>query len=286
MGKKMFDIHCDPHRLAAFSMGLELLDFRARRYLVPFTSEWSGQDTDLLVSSTVLLSDLAKDNIDLVEPSALASMQPALGRMSARSEVTPFSELSSGEQQMLALLVKLVVSATPSALILIDEPEISLHVSWQRLLPVMLSRMCEHFECDMVVATHSPLLVTSALTASNRCFVARDQQLIPLRVHDRGSVERVLFTGFGTHTENNRQVHERCAAIVSEAIKAVNAEYQNLQVVTRLEEELVAMRRTVHSATGQLRSSSLDSELLLIEKTLEALVQLQTWAQETGEGGR
>lgn len=286
MGKKMFDIHCDPHRLEAFSMGLELLDFRARRYLVPFISEWDSQDTDLLVSSTVLLSDLAKDNIGLVEPSALASMQPALGRMSARSEVTPFSELSSGEQQMLALLVKLAVSATPNALILIDEPEISLHVSWQRLLPVMLSRMCEHFECDMVVATHSPLLVTSALTASNRCFVARDQQLVPLRVHDRGSVERVLFTGFGTHTENNRQVHERCAAIVSEAIKAVNAEHQNLQAVTRLEEELVAMQRTVHSATGQLRRSSLVSELVLIEKTLEALGQLQTWAQETGEGGR
>lgn len=286
MGKKMFDIHCDPHRLAAFSMGLELLDFRARRYLVPFTSEWDSQDTDLLVSSTVLLSDLAKENIGLVEPSALASMQPALGRMSTRSEVTPFSELSSGEQQMLALLVKVAVSATPNALILVDEPEISLHVSWQRLLPVMLSRMCEHFECDMVVATHSPLLVTSALTASNHCFVARDQQLIPLRVHDRGSVERVLFTGFGTHTENNRQVHERCAAIVSEAIKAVNAEHQNLQAVTGLKEELVAMRRTVHSATGQLRNSSLDSELVLIEKTLEALGQLQTWAQETGEGGR
>lgn len=286
MGKKIFEIHCDPHRLAAFSMGLELLDFRARRYLVPFTSEWDSQDTDLLVSSTVLLSDLAEDNMGLVEPSELAKMQPALGRMSARSEVTPFSELSSGEQQMLALLVKLAVSATPNALILIDEPEISLHVSWQRLLPIMLSRMCEHFECDMVVATHSPLLVTSALTASNHCFVARDQQLIPLRVYDRGSVERVLFTGFGTHTENNRQVHERCAAIVSEAIKAVNGSHQNLQSVTRLQEELVAMRRTVHSATGQLRSSSLDSELVLIEKTLEALGQLQAWAQETGEGGR
>lgn len=282
MGKKMFDIHCDPHRLAAFSMGLELLDFRARRYLVPFTSEWDSQDSDLLVRSTVQLSDLARDNIGLVAPSALASMQPALGRVSARSEVTPFSELSSGEQQMLALLVKLAVSATPNALILIDEPEISLHVSWQRLLPVMLSRMCEHFECDMVVATHSPLLVTSALTASNQCFVAQDQQLIPLRAHDRGSVERVLFTGFGTHTENNRQVHERCAAIVSEAIKAVNAEHQNLQDVTRLDEELVAMRRTVRSATGQLRSSSLDSELMLIEKTREALEQLQTWAQEGG----
>lgn len=286
MGKKMFDIHCDAHRLAAFSMGLELLDFRARRYLVPYTSEWESQETDLLVSSIVLLSDLAKENIGLVEPSALANMQPALGRVSARSEVTPFSELSSGEQQMLALLVKLAASATPNALILIDEPEISLHVSWQRLLPIMLSRMCEHFGCDMVVATHSPLLVTSALTASNHCFVARDQQLIPLRVHDRGSVERVLFTGFGTHTENNRQVHERCAAIVSEAIKAVNAEHKNLQDVTRLDDELVAMQRIVRSATGQLRNSSLDNELSLIEKTREALGQLQTWARETGEGGR
>jgi len=286
MGKKIFDIHCDPHRLAAFSMGLELLDFRARRYLVPFTFERDSQGTDLLVSSAVLLSDLAKENIGLVEPSVLASMQPALGRMSARSEVTPFSELSSGEQQMLALLVKLAVSAAPNALILIDEPEISLHVSWQRLLPVLLSRMCEHFECDMVVATHSPLLVTGASTASNHCFVARDQQLIPLRVHDRGSVERVLFTGFGTHTESNRQVQERCAAIISEAIKAVNAEHKNLQDVTRLDEELVAMRGTVRSAIGQLRDSSLDSELVLIEKAREALGQLQTWAQESGEGGR
>ncbi|KPZ05626.1 Uncharacterized protein ALO41_01986 [Pseudomonas amygdali pv. ulmi] len=286
MGKKMFEIHCDPHRLAAFSMGLELLDFRARRYLVPFTSEWDTQDIDLLVGSTILLSDIARENIGLFEPGALANMQPALGRMSSRSEVTPFSELSSGEQQMLALLVKLAASATPNALILIDEPEISLHVSWQRLLPVMLSRMCEHFGCDMVVATHSPLLVTSALTVSNHCFVARDQQLIPLSIRDRGSVERVLFTGFSTHTENNRQVHERCAAIVSEAIKAVNADHQNIKALTGLDDELTAMGITVQAAAGQLRSASLDSELALIEKTREALEQLQAWAQESVEGER
>ncbi|MBF8644038.1 AAA family ATPase [Pseudomonas pudica] len=286
MGKKIYDIHCDAHRLAAFSMGLELLDFRARRYLMPYAADSSVQDNHLMISSTVLLSDLASENINLVQPKALAAMQPALGRMSARSEITPFSELSSGEQQMLALLVKVIASATPNARILIDEPEISLHVSWQRLLPIMLSKMCEHFDCDMVIATHSPLLVTSALTVSNYCFVAQDQQLIPLRVHDRGSVERVLFTGFGTHTENNRQVHERCAAIVSEAIKAVNAEDKNLQIVTRLEEELVVMQRTVDAATGQLRSSSLDSELDLIEKTREALGQLQALVQETGESGQ
>lgn len=284
MGKKMFEIHCDPHRLGAFRMGLELLDFRAQRYLVPFTSEWDSQDIDLLVGSTILLSDLAKENIGLFEPGVLANMQPALGRMSSRSEVTPFTELSSGEQQMLVLLVKLAVSATPNALILIDEPEISLHVSWQRLLPVMLSRMCEHFDCDMVVATHSPILVTSALSVSNHCFVARDQQLVPLNIRDRGSVERVLFTGFSTHTENNRQVHERCAAIVSEAIKALNAEHQNINAFTGLDDELTVMDITVRSAAGQLRGASLDNELALIEKTREALEQLQAWALES-EGG-
>jgi hypothetical protein len=138
----------------------------------------------------------------------------------------------------------------------------------------------------MVVATHSPLLVTSALTVSNHCFVARDQQLIPLSIRDRGSVERVLFTGFSTHTENNRQVHERCAAIVSEAIKAVNADHQNIKALTGLDDELTAMGITVQAAAGQLRSASLDSELALIEKTREALEQLQAWAQESVEGER
>ena len=46
------------------------------------------------------------------------------------------------------------------------------------------------------------------------------------------------------------------------------------------------MQRTVDAATGQLRSSSLDSELDLIEKTREALGQLQALAQETRESGQ
>ncbi|MCY1176754.1 hypothetical protein D9M73_170370 [compost metagenome] len=66
----------------------------------------------------------------------------------------------------------------------------------------------------------------------------------------------------------------------------MNAEDKNLQTVTRLEEELAVMQRTVDAATGQLRSSSLDSELDLIEKTREALDQLQALAQETGESGQ
>lgn len=286
MGKKMFQIHCDPHRLAAFNLGLELLDFRARRYLVPFEVRAGDRGNASIVSATVELSDVAADNVGLIGADSLANMQPALGRNKSRNEITSYTELSSGEQQMLALMVKVVVAAESKALILIDEPEISLHVTWQRLLPLLLSRMCKHFRCDMVIATHSPILVSSALNTSPHCFVAKDQQLTYLSTRERGSVERVLFTGFKTHTENNRQVHERCAAIIAEAIQIVNSRGGSQPSIEGLYTELDSIQETVMLAVGQLREASLEKDLVLIHKTREALDQLRMLARPKRSSGR
>ena len=44
------------------------------------------------------------------------------------------SALSSGEQQMLVLAYQIIFLAAPHTLVLIDEPELSLHVSWQASL--------------------------------------------------------------------------------------------------------------------------------------------------------
>lgn len=59
-------------------------------------------------------------------------------RQESRSSITTFDELSSGEQQLLTLALKLTAYASDSTVILVDEPELSLHVSWQRAIPVML----------------------------------------------------------------------------------------------------------------------------------------------------
>src|SRR5438105_10157859 len=45
--------------------------------------------------------------------------------------VLPSKDLSSGEQHELILFYELLFKVAPSSLILIDEPEISLHVVWQ-----------------------------------------------------------------------------------------------------------------------------------------------------------
>ncbi|MGW2635364.1 AAA family ATPase [Streptomyces sp. NPDC001348] len=66
------------------------------------------------------------------------------------------SMLSSGEQHELVLLYDLLFNVQPGALVLIDEPEISLHVSWQKRFIEDLQRIARLVKFRSVVATHSP----------------------------------------------------------------------------------------------------------------------------------
>ncbi|MCH8295763.1 ATP-binding protein, partial [Candidatus Poribacteria bacterium] len=63
-------------------------------------------------------------------------------------------QLSSGEQQMLSFLCHNAFQK--NSIIFIDEPELSLHVDWQRLLfPTLLKQGTGN---QFIVATHSPFI--------------------------------------------------------------------------------------------------------------------------------
>jgi len=67
--------------------------------------------------------------------------------------------LFSGEQHELVLHYDLLFRVRPNTLVLIDEPELSLHVAWQkRFLPDLLEIVAAA-EFDVLVATHSPYIV-------------------------------------------------------------------------------------------------------------------------------
>lgn len=71
------------------------------------------------------------------------------------------NSLSSGEQHELVLLYDLLFRVQPNTLVLIDEPELSLHVRWQkRFLPDLLE-IVDTARFDALVATHSPFIVGS-----------------------------------------------------------------------------------------------------------------------------
>ena len=67
--------------------------------------------------------------------------------------------LSSGEQHELVLLYDLLFTVKPDSLILIDEPELSLHVAWQRHILQDLNEIAILSDFRMLLATHSPTII-------------------------------------------------------------------------------------------------------------------------------
>jgi predicted ATP-binding protein involved in virulence len=68
-------------------------------------------------------------------------------------------KLSSGEQHELVMLYELLFKVEPNSLILIDEPELSLHVEWQVNFLKDLQEITEIANIDVLLATHSPGII-------------------------------------------------------------------------------------------------------------------------------
>ncbi|MBV1837075.1 AAA family ATPase [Acetobacter estunensis] len=71
----------------------------------------------------------------------------------------PLEKLSSGEQHQLVMFFELLFELKKNALILIDEPELSLHVAWQKKFIPDLCKIIELNQFDVLLATHSPQLI-------------------------------------------------------------------------------------------------------------------------------
>lgn len=69
------------------------------------------------------------------------------------------SSLSSGEQHELVLLYDLLFRVKSNTLVLIDEPELSLHVTWQKSFLPDLLEIVSATKFDVLLATHSPFIV-------------------------------------------------------------------------------------------------------------------------------
>lgn len=73
--------------------------------------------------------------------------------------VLPLECLSSGEKNDLIMFYNLIFNSEKGALVLIDEPEISLHIQWQEEYIDFLLNICKMNELHAIVATHSPNIV-------------------------------------------------------------------------------------------------------------------------------
>lgn len=71
------------------------------------------------------------------------------------------SNLSSGEQHELVLIYELLFLTKKETLVLIDEPELSLHVGWQLRFLEDLQQIIEKTQINALIATHSPQIINN-----------------------------------------------------------------------------------------------------------------------------
>lgn len=69
------------------------------------------------------------------------------------------SQLSSGEKHEIIVFYNLIFKTEDNTLLLIDEPEISLHISWQKKFTEDLLEIIKYKKLNVIVATHSPEII-------------------------------------------------------------------------------------------------------------------------------
>jgi predicted ATP-dependent endonuclease of OLD family len=70
--------------------------------------------------------------------------------------LTPY-QLSSGEKQILVIMLTVLVENGEPHALLMDEPEISLHIEWQQKLIGLIREL--NPKAQIILSTHSPALI-------------------------------------------------------------------------------------------------------------------------------
>jgi energy-coupling factor transporter ATP-binding protein EcfA2 len=72
-------------------------------------------------------------------------------------ELEFISKLSSGEKQILIIFLNIVIQGNNPFILLMDEPESSLHVEWQAILIENIKKLNSNIQ--MIIATHNPIIL-------------------------------------------------------------------------------------------------------------------------------
>lgn len=154
-------------------------------------------------------------------------------------------DMSSGEFAMLSTVLSISAAANdPHTLVLLDEPELSLHPNWQMTLIDNLDRALSNQVCQLLIATHSHMLVSDLpMKRSSVTQVEKDERdnLFANSISEctyGWSAEEVLLKVFKTATDRNRYFGERIGKLLEKmgsntiTPKEVKAELNELQEIS------------------------------------------------------
>jgi len=81
--------------------------------------------------------------------------------------ISPY-QLSSGEKQILVILLSALIQDNKHSVMIMDEPEISLHTDWQKSLIHNIRKLNEN--AQIIIATHSPFIISKGWASEKYVF--------------------------------------------------------------------------------------------------------------------
>ncbi len=151
-----------------------------------------------------------------------------------------FSDASSGESNILSTLIALIPLVEDNSCVLIDEPEISLHPSWQYKYIELLNKIFENFSgCHIIIASHSHFIVSDLpLNNSSVVILKNKKNIITSELFDDttygSSAEDILLNVFNLPTSRNYFV----AQMITEALELLGNKEKKSKRFEELKTEL------------------------------------------------
>jgi predicted ATP-binding protein involved in virulence len=139
----------------------------------------------------------------------------AEGNLFFRNKITKekfiIDELSSGEKTLISEIVFLYLNKITNKVILIDEPELSLHPAWQSKILKLYESYAKKNNCQIIIATHSPLIIGSAKSEYLR-ILTFENNMIEVKKYNRSyglEFDRILLEIMGVKNLRVTEIEEK-----------------------------------------------------------------------------
>jgi len=143
----------------------------------------------------------------LIKAKAIDSIQIYLSK---KGKSLSALEASSGELSLISSMIYIATEIDSNTVILIDEPENSLHPKWQKEYVKTLLDNFYLYSPKIIIATHSPLIVNGAELFNKKTNIYKSRNFEYERQSKEPlNIEEMYFSLFDVSTPKNRYLSER-----------------------------------------------------------------------------
>ncbi|WP_338376474.1 AAA family ATPase [uncultured Flavobacterium sp.] len=159
-----------------------------------------------------------------------------------------FREASSGEASILSTLLSLIPLLKNDSLILIDEPEISLHPLWQSRYLDLINKILQSVNgCHIIIASHSPFLASDLNPINSSVITLKNKkgfifsEMISKSTYGWSS-EDILLNVFEMPSTRNFHLYENVSKALALLANEKRSNNELLKIQNRLREFYPSLR--------------------------------------------